>query len=827
MECFVDVLLPLALSQVFTYALPRELAGRVSVGCRVLVPFRSHRCYAGLVVGLSDSAPAQVGNVRPIMQLIDSKPLVTAADIEFWKWIAHYYMCPMGDVMRAALPAGLKLEGEMRIKKVVDFTDFEALNPAQQALWNRLPENSAVELSELLSQETDQQLTLLVNSLLQSGAIEVEERLTRAFRPTTEQMVVLNKDLCAADKLAAVQQSLRTAPKQLLLLQTYLEKAEAKAALTLHNAEVLKEVPRAQLLADAGVKPNILAELVGKNILQTYRVERHRYATPTDGRAVPLPVLSPEQQKALAEVRECLASAKPCLLHGVTSSGKTSLYLHLIADSLTRGEQVLYLLPEIALTTQLMHRVGQHFGATMGVYHSRFPDRERAELWYRQRSENPCMLVMGARSALFLPFQKLGLIIIDEEHEPSYKQAEPAPRYHARDAALMLAHRLGAKVVMGTATPSVETYTHALSGKYGLVELNARYGGLDMPEVVVEDVKELKRRRQMPGLLSPRLQHDMQNALDRGEQVILYQNRRGYAPTLQCPSCGWTPHCERCDVALTLHRNHNAMECHYCGASYPLPAACPKCGETNLRDHGAGTEKVEDIVHKTFPNARVARLDLDTTRSRKAYDDILSDFSAGKTNVLIGTQMVTKGLDFDRVSLVGVLQADLSLNMPDFRAYERTFQLLSQVAGRSGRKGKRGRVIIQTYQADLPLIDSIRRHNYAAMYKEQIEEREVFCYPPYCRLIGIYIRHRQEAIAERAAQTLAAWLKPHFGEQLLGPDRPAIARVKLLYSRKLLLKVSPSLPVTGVRQTLLAARQALLAKEGNTTVDVYFDVDPV
>ncbi|MBR1732334.1 MAG: primosomal protein N', partial [Alloprevotella sp.] len=518
-----------------------------------------------------------------------------------------------------------------------------------------------------------------------------------------------------------------------------------------------------------------------------------------------------------------------CLLHGVTASGKTEVYTRLIREVLAQGKQVLYLLPEIALTAQIMQRLSRVFGGQMGIYHSKFPDAERVELYRKQAcGDAPYGLVLGARSALFLPFRDLGLIIVDEEHEPGYKQHEPAPRYNARDAALVLARLWGAKVLLGTATPSMESYHNALAGRYGLVTMATRYGGVELPEIVVEDVAELQRKKLMPTPFSPRLTEEVRAALQGGGQVILFQNRRGYSPVLECRSCGWTPRCTRCDVPLTFHQREGRVVCHYCGASHPVPARCPECEGTELRDVGYGTEKIEAAVRAVFPEARTARLDLDTTRSRTGYDAILGDFAAGRTDILIGTQMVTKGLDFDRVQVVGILNADQHLNQPDFRAYERAYQMMSQVAGRAGRRGRRGIVILQTRQPDLPVVESIVRSDYGAFYAEQAAEREAFLYPPYARVIYIYVKHRDERTCAAAADALADLLRPHFAQEcLLGPERPAVGRVQLQYIRKILLKVTPELPPSGVRRTLRACRAAVLADTRWRAVNVYFDIDPL
>ncbi|MBR1889649.1 MAG: primosomal protein N' [Alloprevotella sp.] len=827
MTRFADILLPLALGQPLTYRVPEALRKDIHIGCRVMVPLRGGKVYGGIVTGLSDDSKMSPASLYDILQLLDTTPLISQEQIKFWQWIAQYYMCSVGSVMTAALPAGLRLEGDVKIKKNADFTDLSALSEQERLLWNLLSADEAVRLNALPKPWNVHTALPLVKTLLETGAIEVEENITRAFRPASEVCVRLKAENCSAESITTLLAQLHRARKQDLLLRAYLTLSEANAALRLQNPALLKEVSKAQLLDETAISDAVLRELIQKNILETYRVERSRLAFPSLEPTLSLPHLSPAQQVALDKIDDSLTQKEVCLLHGITASGKTEIYQHLIQKVLTRGEQVLFLVPEIALTTQLMHRLAKVFGTNMGIYHSKFPDNERCELWRRQASEKPFPLILGVRSALFLPFKKLGLIIIDEEHEPSYKQQEPAPRYHARDAALMLARHYGAKVVLGSATPSIESYYHAKEGRYGLVSLNERYGGQVLPEVSVEDVTDLKHRRMMPSIFSPRLRDELTRALRNGEQAILFQNRRGYAPVLVCDDCGWTPRCTRCDVALTLHQRQGLLCCHYCGATYSVPATCPQCHGKNLHDHGFGTEKIERAVQNTFANARVARMDLDTTRARSSYERILSDFARGHTNVLVGTQMVTKGLDFDKVHVVGILSADQALNMPDFRAYERAFQLMTQVAGRAGRRDKRGLVVLQTNQAQLPIVRQIQQHDYLGMYHDQIKEREEYVYPPYCRLIYIYMRHRDEHTCEHAAQTLASWLRPHFKENLLGPDQPLISRVKLLHIRTLLLKVKPTLTPAGVRRTLTAAREALAHIPDYKSVDVYFDVDPL
>ena len=564
-----------------------------------------------------------------------------------------------------------------------------------------------------------------------------------------------------------------------------------------------------------------------RGLLRIYNKEVGRLNTgDTEPSEKPKPLSAPQQEAYNSIVFQFLKK-RVVLLHGVTSSGKTEVYIHLISKALQEKKQVLYLLPEIALTVQMTSRLKRVFGKRLGIYHSRYSDAERVEIWKKQLSAEPYEVILGARSAVFLPFQRLGLVIIDEEHEGSFKQQDPAPRYHARSAAIVLASYYGAQTLLGTATPSTETYYNAQTGKYGLVELTTRYKDIALPEIKVVDVKDLRRRKLMNGPFSPALLSAVRGALERGEQVILFQNRRGFAPMIECHTCGWVPKCDNCDVSLTLHKNMNQLTCHYCGFTYAVPTTCPNCGETDLRGRGYGTEKIEDQFAQLFPEAKIARMDLDTTRTKNAYERIIHDFSQGRTNVLIGTQMVTKGLDFDKVSVVGILNADAMLNYPDFRAYEQAFMMMAQVSGRAGRKGKRGLVLLQTTSPELPVIGQVVRNDYQAFYTDLLEERRLFRYPPFFRLVYVYLKHAKEQVAETAGIELGSRLRQLFGDRVLGPDKPAVARVKTLHIRKLVLKLEPSLSGEQVRQCLRYAHNEMTKDKKYATLHVFYDVDPL
>ena len=747
---FVDVILPLPLDGVFTYSVPTSEEGRVKVGARVLVPFGRNKTYVGIISHIHNQSPEGY-QTKDILQVMDFSPILLDSQLKLWQWISDYYMSPIGEVYKAALPSGLKAEDGYKPKT------------------------------------------------------ELYIRLTSPFRSEQALHVALNM--------------LQRADKQQKAFIDYL-------ALSGWDSGVGTELTRDELLNQGHSLPTINA-LVKRGLLETYECEVGRLNNSQEPHLENIKPLSTTQQDAFNQIQFSFLKKNVTLLHGVTSSGKTEIYIHLIQQALEQKKQVLYLLPEIALTVQMMERLQRVFGNRLGIYHSKYADAERVELWQKQLSQNPYDVILGARSAVFLPFQRLGLVIIDEEHETSYKQQEPMPRYHARSAAIMLAQMFGAKTLLGTATPCVETYHNAKTGKYALVELFQRYQGIELPEIQIVDIKDLQHRKMMNGPFSPLLLNKVREALERGEQAILFQNRRGYAPVIECKQCGWVPHCQHCDVSLTLHRSLNQLTCHYCGYTYQVPTECPNCGCTQLQTRGYGTEKIEAEVRDIFPEARIARMDLDTTRSRHAYERIISDFSAGRTNLLIGTQMISKGLDFDKVSVVGILNADTMLNYPDFRAYEHAFMMMSQVSGRAGRKGRRGLVILQTKSPDLPLIQQVVHNDYSAFYRSSIAERQQFHYPPYYRLIDVYLKHRSDSVVETASIEFAGWLRHWFGTRVLGPDKPSVAKVKSLSIRKLVLKFEQGINMTEVRKYLALAQQQMLQDKRYSSLQIYYDVDPL
>ena len=750
---YADVILPVPLQGMFTYAVPEGMS--VAVGVRVLVTFGRSKNYLGIVAKIHEVKPEGY-EVKPVQAVMDAEPIITDRQLRLWHWIADYYLSPVGEVYKAALPAGLKAEDGYRPKT------------------------------------------------------ETYIRLTEQYRSVAALHIALNV--------------LSRARKQLEAFTEYLALSHWDEV---ENGVEPVEVTREELMNVSAASAETLKLLVKRGMLETYEVEVGRLNHGGNYHPELIKPLSAAQQEAYNQILMSMMKKPVTLLHGVTSSGKTEVYIHLIQRALEHKQQVLYLLPEIALTVQMMQRLQRVFGDRLGIYHSKYSDAERVEIWQKQLSQNPYDIILGARSAVFLPFRQLGLVIVDEEHESSYKQQDPAPRYHARSAAIVLAQMYGAKTLLGTATPSLESYHNAKTGKYALVEMKERYQGIEMPEIQVVDMADLQHRKMMAGAFSPLLLVRIREALERGEQAILFQNRRGFAPVVECHQCGWVPTCQHCDVSLTLHRQLNQLTCHYCGYTYRIPTECPCCGSTELRTRGYGTEKIEQQVRETFPDARIARMDLDTTRTRNAYERIINDFSAGRTNILIGTQMISKGLDFDRVSVVGIIHADAMLNQPDFRAYEHAFMMMSQVAGRAGRKNKRGLVILQTKQKDVPVIRQVVHNDYAGLYRDLIAERQAFRYPPYYRLVYVYLKHRHDATVQTAAYEMGTRLRQWFGSRVLGPDKPSVAKVKQQNIRKLVLKLELGIDMKKVREYLLLAQSQTLADKRYSSLQVYFDVDPL
>ena len=864
----VDVILPLPLADTYTYRLPQRLHDRVSVGSRVVVPFGSKKIYSAIVVSVhAPHTPASPlpPNLKEAIDVLDGAPVLLPAQLWLWRWIADYYLCTLGEVYKAALPSGLKLESESVVVYNPDYDEADPLSPAEQYvldLMEHLREQKVLDLQKSWSEAQrqmanakcsngkSQNVLPIVKSLLDKGAVVMREELKRTYRPRTVNCVRLRAEYFDEGRLNQLFDELSRAPKQAELLTRYLDLSKASAALTLRNPSLLVEVEKQTLMQ--GHSEAAFKGLKERGVLEVYEREVSRLGSSTlalpcregegiaestsasgvytpslQGRAWGGSALSPAQQRAYDDIQAALRDRDICLLHGVTSSGKTEIYIRLIQEQLAQGRQVLYMLPEIVLTAQLVERLRRVFGQRLGVYHSKYPDAERVEVWQKQLSAEPYDIIVGVRSSIFLPFQRLGLIIVDEEHENSFKQQEPAPRYHARNVALVLARKVGAKTLLGTATPSLESYYHARMGHYGLVTLSERYGQVQLPKIQVVDIKLQRHRKEMQGPFSSPLLDAMHQALERREQVILFQNRRGYAPQMECNTCGWTPRCTNCDVSLTYHRSTGRMTCHYCGATYPVPPRCPNCGSVELQNMGYGTERIEDDIQRLFPQARVARMDLDTTRSRAAYEHIIADFQHGRTDILVGTQMVTKGLDFERVSVVGILNADTMLNMPDFRSYERAFQMMAQVAGRAGRRSRQGTVILQTKSPDLSVVHQVVHNDFSSLYTEQLEERQSFHYPPFSRLVYIYLKHRDARTVDALARDMASLLRRVFGSRVLGPDTPPISRVQLLFIRKIVLKIETTASMAEARQRLRQLQAYLVQLPQYKSAQVYYDVDPV
>ncbi|MBR4066413.1 MAG: primosomal protein N' [Bacteroidaceae bacterium] len=748
MSKYIEAILPLPLPGTYTYSIPGTLEDRIAVGCRVSVPLGEKKNYTALVKEIHGREPEEY-SIKPIRELLDEEPIVTAGQLRLWDWMSKYYLCSLGEIYKAAVPQGLKGE----------------------------------------------------------------------FKPLTEQRVRLAAKWHNAKSVNLLLQTLSRAPRQKRLLNTFLD---LTGTFTTSPTEISKH----KLIEAAQVAPNIYKELKYKGILETYEVEISRIGNARQP-VMPRNVLNPAQQKAFDEIKQGFSEKNVTLLHGVTSAGKTEIYIHLIAEAIGRGEQVLYMLPEIALTKQIVERLRNVFGNRIGLYHSKFTDAERVEIWKKQLSSEPYDVILGVRSSVFLPFKRLGLVVVDEEHENSYKQQEPAPRYNARNAAIVLASQFGAKTLLGTATPSVESYYNATTGKYALVNLTTRHRSVKLPKIEVIDMAECQRRKLVTGPFSDPLIDAMSEALKNKQQIILFQNRRGYAPLLECRTCGWVPKCKHCDVSLTLHKSAGKLTCHYCGYTIPAPVHCPNCEEKRFINLGYGTEKIEDDLQNIFPDARIERMDLDTTRTRNAYEKIISDFQQGKTDILIGTQMVSKGLDFDNVAVVGIINADTLLNYPDFRATERAFQLMSQVAGRAGRKNGEGKVFLQTKMSDAPVIPYIVSNDYQSFYDQQIGERMIFHYPPFHRLIYIYIKHRDIQVLEEFSTIVGKHMREIFDDRILGPDLPPVARIKQLYIRKIVLKVENSLSQYKINELLQKLLHAYTSQPRYRSMTMYYDIDPM
>ena len=761
--------------------------------------------------------------MKEILGILDDKPIVRHPQLDFWQWIADYYLCSMGEVYKAAVPSGLKVESETIISANPDFEESEPglLTDRERVILDFTAQRGRVQIAEIAKATGFKTVERNVSHLLDMDAIHVSERVIDNYRPKTEACVRLAIARDEEEKLHQFFDQLKRAPKQELLLLAYLDMSR-----WLQGTDV-KEVSKENLLKRAGVSGAVLHEAVKRGMFEIYKKEINRFAELGNVLEEP-PVLSEDQRRAYDEIHKSMRQHAITLLHGVTSSGKTSVYMHLIADAFRLGRQVLYLVPEIALTTQLTRRLRRVFGDKLLFFHSKFSDNERVDIWKRLLgSSDPCVII-GVRSSVFLPYSNLGLVIVDEEHDSSYKQQDPAPRYNGRNAALVLAQMHGAKTVLGSATPAIEVYHMALEGRYGLVKLMTRYGDIKMPAVKIIDTIDARKRREMQGMFSNELLADCRKALKDNEQVILFQNRRGYSPMVRCKECGSVPKCENCDVSLTYHKHSHSLVCHYCGYTIALPDLCPSCQLPGLEIIGYGTERVEDDIESLFPGEKISRMDLDTTRSKNSYDRIIDEFSQHRTNILVGTQMVTKGLDFDAVSIVGILNADTMINFPDFRSHERAFDMLEQVSGRAGRAHKQGQVIIQTSKPDHDVIKFVQTHDYEGFYQHELADRQKFGYPPFTKVINIYLKHREDAVVGELAVRYSGLLRHVFGSRVLGPMAPFVARVQNLYIRQITLKMENAVSMSKVKGILRNLYEQMLAADARMkAVRLYYDVDPV
>ena len=819
MALFAEVILPLPLYSTFTYSVPDSLKN-LSIGCRVLVPFGRKKFYTAIVAMIHGIKPEGY-EVKEIISMLDEYPIVKHPQLKLWDWISKYYLCSTGDVYKAAVPSGLKVESETFVGADSDFEETESceLNEREKIILNLVASRNRVQLTELANATGFRNIEAIVSRMIEKGAVYVAERVVDNYRPLTETCVALNLERGDNDGLHHFFDLAARSKKQEALLLAFLDISH-----WLRKGDIT-EVTKKNLLERAQASQAVLTGAVNKGIFKIYKKEVNRFANLGFANDE-LPKLSEEQSRAKSEILEAFKSHAVTLLHGVTSSGKTSIYMHLIDEVLKLGRQALYLVPEIALTTQLTQRLQRVFGDKLLIYHSKFSDNERVDIWKRLlRSNEPCV-VIGVRSAVFLPYSALGLVIVDEEHDTSYKQQDPAPRYNGRNVAIVLAQMHGAKTLLGSATPAIESYYNASQGKYGLVSLLSRYENIKLPQVEIVDTREARKKKEMNGTFSGRLIALCRESIKAGEQAILFQNRRGYAPMVSCKQCGWVPKCENCDVSLTYHKYQHTLSCHYCGFTITLPDLCPACKQPSIEVFGYGTERIEDDIDAIFPDTKILRMDLDTTRNKNGYEKIIDEFSSRKADILVGTQMVTKGLDFDGVSTVGILNADSMINFPDFRSHERAFNMMEQVAGRAGRKNKQGRVVIQTSEPENPVIRFVRNHDYTGFFNEEIADRERFKYPPFTKIITIYMKHRDDNVLTEMSVRYSNMLRQVFAHRVLGPEAPMIARVQNLHIRQIVLKMENEASMSKVKNILRNIYENMLKVDSRMKSTIlYYDVD--
>lgn len=812
---YAQVILPLPFDRTFTYRIPETMQANVTVGSRVLVPFGSSKYYTAIVDSISPIPPAASFNIKDIAYAIDSNPIVRHPQLKFWRWISDYYLSPIGDVYKAALPAGLKVESETIIETNhdIDADEISTLDHEETKVFELVFSHKRISAKEIAKLIDVDQAEAVIDRLINKGVLVISEKIVERFQCKRVRYVALVDNTSSPAELF---KAVKSAKKQEIALLALLSLSE--------NGR--REVTLDALLERSGVTRAIITALEKKGIVKINTREISGFS-PDNSLKSPLPVLSDAQAEALRHIHSSLLSHQTTMLHGVTSSGKTEIYIHLIDYVLRQGDQALFLVPEIALTTQLTRRLQRVFGERVVIYHSKFSDGERVEIWRRMLHSNEPCVVIGARSSIFLPFAKLGIVIIDEEHESSYKQFDPSPRYNARDAAIMLAYMHGAKAVLGSATPSVETYYKATSGKYGLVSLPTRYDNVSMPEIEIVDLAKERQRGRVIGSFAQTTIEAAHESLNAGKQAIFFHNRRGYAPMARCKACSFIPKCDHCDVSLTYHRNPEALICHYCGSTYPVMRVCPSCGEPAIEIIGYGTERIEDEVASLFPSSRIMRMDLDSTRNKDSYSKIINDFSSHKADILVGTQMVTKGLDFADVEIVCVINADTLIHYPDFRSSERAFNMLEQVAGRAGRRDSTGKVLIQTYCPDHPVIRHVSAHDYLSFYNEELEERRAYNYPPFTRVINIYIKHRDKTRLIHFAEDYATRLQTLFGNRVNGPKEPAVSRIQTFYIRSIMLKIETAASMTKVKQILRDLYVEMQSSPATKGFNIYYDVDPV
>ncbi|MBU2904782.1 primosomal protein N' [Arenibacter algicola] len=818
MQDFINVILPIPIEKLFTYKVTKEEAKVLKPGIRVAVPFGKSKIYTALVFEIHNTAPT-VYEAKEIDQILDDYPVVTNIQLKFWHWLAQYYMCSIGEVFRAAVPSALLLESETLIlRNDRANTEENDLLDDEFMVFEALQHQSILRVQEISDILDKKNIIPVLNRLLQKNVIFLKEEMYEQYKPKLVRYVQLGKDHRSEENLEALLNGLTRAPKQ----------SQVVLSLFQLQAVTKKPVKVSDLEKASNSSSSTIKTLIDKGILEEQFVQTDRVVYEGDDETETLKSLNDYQNAALKDIKNSFKEKKVVLLHGVTSSGKTEVYVKLIEEFLSQGKQALYLLPEIALTTQLISRLQAYFGEKVAVYHSKYNVQERVEVWNNVLENKPvAQIVIGARSALFLPFKDLGLVIVDEEHESSFKQYDPAPRYHARDAAIVLGNLHGSDILLGSATPSVESFYNVKVGKYGYAHIERRYGNVLMPDMELVDIKEQSRKKRMKGHFSERLLEEITETLDNGEQVILFQNRRGFAPIMECTTCGHAPQCPNCDVSLTYHQHRKQLRCHYCSYHIALQETCQACGNATLDTKGFGTEQVEQELNTLFPKANVGRMDLDTTRGKHGYEKIITSFEQQEIDILVGTQMLTKGLDFRNVNLVGIMNADSLLNFPDFRAHERSFQLLTQVAGRAGRTKKRGKVIIQSYNPNHRILQQVTTGDYNGMFQEQIYEREQYKYPPVNRIIKITFKHKDYNKLNDAAEWFAKSLRNSFGGNVLGPEYPPVARIRNQYIKNVIIKIGENYSLVKTKNSIKRIEKSFNAISYYRGVRVIYNVDHI